>query len=452
VASILVVDDQEIISLTIALDLKHKGHQVEVANSGEMAIDLMSTFVPDILITDIKMDGIDGLELLKRTKQIYPSTTVIIMSGFATINTAIASIKNGAYDYLTKPFSPGQLDHLIYRIEECQRLKAENAKLKKQFNCLSEPSEIITQNIRMQRILDTTKKVAATNSTVLITGESGTGKSLLAKLIHQSSKRANFPFVVVNCATLSENLLESELFGHIRGAFTGAVKDSAGRLQVANGGTIFLDEVGEISPNLQAKLLRLLQDREYEKVGDTKTIKADVRIVAATNKNLELDIKQGHFREDLYFRLNVFDLHMPSLRHRPEDILPLADSLLMRQFLSVGRNPRPLNEIAKRMIQSYPWPGNIRELKNAMERAAILCTSEQVCIEDLPDRIVDSSAVSNLGHLMSLVPQGVTSLEELEKQHIHYILSTTATLEEAADILGIDPSTLWRKRRRYNLD
>jgi NtrC-family two-component system response regulator AlgB len=432
--------------------MKAAGHQVDVADSGEMAITVMRRNAPDILLTDLRMDGMSGLDLLGKTREYFPSVTVAIMTAYGTIDTAVAAMKNGAYDYLVKPFTPEQLEHLVERIEEFRRLREENTKLREHVEALAEPSSIITNNTRMQKVLDTAKKVAVTDSTVLITGESGTGKTLLAKVIHDNSGRAKGPFAVVNCATLSENLLESELFGHVRGSFTGAVKDKMGRLQVADTGTVFLDEIGEISPSLQTKLLRFLQDREFERVGDTKTIKVDVRIIAATNKDLEREVKEGRFREDLYFRLNVIDLHMPSLRQRPEDLLPLAEQLLNRSFVATNRKPRALAEDAKRAIASYGWPGNIRELKNALERAAILCTGDQVTVEDLPDRVLEHTQGSIApGAPIAMTPSDV-SLEELEKQHIQHVLQTATTLEEAASILGINLSTLWRKRRRYGLE
>lgn len=453
-ARILVVDDEKSICMTIKTALDACGHQVEVADSGELAITLMRRSVPDILISDLRMDGMSGLDLLGKAREYFPSATVVIMTAYGTIDTAVAAMKSGAYDYLVKPFTPEQLEHLVERIEEYRRLREENTKLRDQVDALSEPSAIVTRNPRMQKVLDTAKKVAVTDSTVLITGESGTGKTLLAKLIHDGSVRAKGPFAVVNCATLSENLLESELFGHVRGAFTGAVKDKIGRLQVADSGTVFLDEIGEVSPTLQTKLLRFLQEREFERVGDTKTIRVDVRIIAATNKDLEREVKEGRFREDLYFRLNVIDLHMPSLRQRPEDTLVLADQLLVRSFVSTGRKPRPLNEGARKAILGYGWPGNIRELKNALERAAILCTGDQVTVEDLPDRVLEHAQVPQAGIPPNPVAmtQSDVSLEDLEKQHIRHVLLTATTLEEAASILGINLSTLWRKRRRYGLD
>jgi NtrC-family two-component system response regulator AlgB len=453
VARILVVDDERSICTTIEAVLKNFGHQVEVAESGELAIAMMRRSVPELILTDLRMDGMSGLDLLGKAREYFPTATVVIMTAYGAIDTAVSAIKNGAYDYLVKPFTPDQLQHLIHRVEEYRRLREENIKLRDQVDSLSEPSAIVTLNSRMQKVLDTAKKVAVTDSTVLITGESGTGKTLLAKLIHDGSPRNKGPFAVVNCATLSENLLESELFGHVRGSFTGAVKDKMGRLQVADTGTVFLDEIGEISPSLQTKLLRFLQDREFERVGDTKTVRVDVRIIAATNKDLDKEVKEARFREDLYFRLNVIDLHMPSLRQRPEDILTLADQLLARSFVSTGRAPRPIDDLAKKAIQNYGWPGNIRELKNALERAAILCTGDQITLEDLPDRVLEHTHVGfQSATPMTALTQSDISLEDIEKQHIRHVLSTATTLEEAASILGINLSTLWRKRRRYGLE
>ncbi len=458
-ARLLVVDDEKSICSTIEAALKSAGHQVEVADSGEMAIALMRKNAPEILLTDLRMDGISGLDLLSKTREYFPQVTVVIMTAFGTIDTAVSAMKSGAYDYLVKPFTPEQLEHLVERIEEFRRLREENTKLRDQVDALSMPSAIVTKNARMQKVLDTAKKVAVTDSSILITGESGTGKTLLAKLIHDGSARVKGPFAVVNCATLSENLLESELFGHVRGSFTGAVKDKMGRLQVADTGTVFLDEIGEISPSLQTKLLRFLQEREFERVGDTKTIRVDVRIIAATNKDLEREVREGRFREDLYFRLNVIELHMPALRQRPEDVLPLAEQLLIRAFASMSRPTRPMNEAARKAITGYGWPGNIRELKNALERAAILCATDQVTLEDLPDRVMEHTlghsneplVAGSPGLAVAFTPSDV-SLEDLERQHIQQVLSSASTLEEAAGILGINLSTLWRKRRRYGLE
>ncbi len=495
-ARIWVVDDEAAIREALGQLLVELGHQVETADSGEMALSMLRRvpegLLPEILLTDLKMEGLSGIELVVKLREYFPSVSAVIMTAFGSIDSAVAAMRSGAHDYLTKPFTSEQLELLIRRIEETRRLREENQRLRNQVDSLSEPAAIVSRNPRMNRVLETARKVAATDSTVLITGESGTGKTLLAKVIHEDSPRAKFPFAVVNCATLSENLLESELFGHVRGAFTGAVKDKIGRVQAAERGTIFLDEIGEISPMLQTKLLRFLQDREFERVGDTRTLKVDVRIIAATNKDLEREVAQGRFREDLYFRLNVIELRMPSLRERPEDLQALAEQLLLRAFHVVNRTPRPFGEAALRAIQAYPWPGNIRELKNALERAAILCSSDCVGMDDLPDRVLSAPSVMaaldmtaidmtegalnapsaaapvledespGLTRLLPLANGGNPleervvpapgTLEDLERIHIRQTLTSTRTLEEAASILGINLSTLWRKRRRYGLD
>ena len=485
-SKILIVDDERSICATLGAVLSSLGHQVETADSGEMALTLLRRQPFDIMLTDLRMEGMSGIDLLMKTKDYFVNVTPVVMTAYGSIDTAVVAMKNGAYDYIVKPFTPEQIELLIKRIEDFRKLRDENRKLKEHVEALSEPETITSENPRMIKLLDTARKVASSDSTILITGESGTGKTLLAKVIHDGSPRCKGPFAVVNCATLSENLLESELFGHVRGSFTGAVKDKMGRLQVADTGTVFLDEIGEISPALQTKLLRFLQEREFERVGDTRTIKVDVRIIAATNKNLEREVAQGRFREDLYFRLNVIDLHMPSLRQRREDLPRLAEQLLHRAFLTTGRPVRPMDPEAREVILSYNWPGNIRELKNALERAAILCSTDRVTLEDLPDRVLEGAVVGEKRELREMpglssfapIASGLmsaaggggfveidagrvpvdyrtpadVSLEDLERQHIQQVLSSARTLEEAASILGINLSTLWRKRRRYNLD
>jgi DNA-binding NtrC family response regulator len=482
---ILIVDDEVSICTALGAVLATMGHQVETAESGEVALTHLRKTQFDIMMTDLRMDGMSGIDLLSKVREYFPAVTSVIMTAYGTIDTAVQAMRFGAYDFLVKPFTPDQIEALIRRMEEFRRLRDENRKLKEQVEVLTEPESITSRNPRMLKVLETAKKVAASDSTILITGESGTGKTLLAKVIHDGSPRAKGPFAVVNCATLSENLLESELFGHVRGSFTGAVKDKVGRLQVADTGTVFLDEIGEISPALQTKLLRFLQEREFERVGDTRTIKVDVRIIAATNKDLEREVAQGRFREDLYFRLNVIELQMPSLRQRKEDLPALADGLLQRAFVSTGRPLRALHPEARDAILAYHWPGNIRELKNALERAAILCSSDVVGLEDLPDRVLEGGgAIANGKGFPPILPvnggegsyvaggaggglaitgsdvRGLqefktpsdVSLEDLERQHIQQVLASARTLEEAATTLGINLSTLWRKRRRYQLD
>jgi DNA-binding NtrC family response regulator len=480
---LLVVDDEETSRTVVQATLLGLGYQVDVAESGEAAVAVLQTRSPDIILIDLHMEGMTGLELLEKVSKQFKASTPVMMTASATVGTAVEAMKNGAYDYLVKPFSADQLKLLVERIGEFRRLREENNRLQGQVDILTKPNSILTESPRLLKVLNVAKRVAVTDSTILISGESGTGKTLLAKTIHDGSARASGTFAVVNCATLSENLLESELFGHVKGSFTGAVKDKAGRLQVADAGTVFLDEIGEISPHLQTKLLRFLQDKEFERVGDTRTIRVDVRIIAATNKNLEAEVKAGRFREDLYFRLNVIELHMPSLRDRREDILPLVEQFLNRSFLEMNGKPRPLNEAAKAAILAYGWPGNIRELKNVAERAAILSSGDEITPEDFPDRVLEALLLQSAEAApvplssLSLAPApapaaspssspttqpsissgaGLTrsdvSLETLEKQHIIKVLGSAATLEEAADILGINLSTLWRKRRRYGVE
>ena len=470
---VLIVDDEKDIREVLIMAIRELGHEVHEASSAEDAIACMRKRTPDLLITDIAMEGLSGLELLSKAKHYFPTVTTVILTAQSSIKSAVEAIRAGAFDYLPKPISLEDLERVVGQVGRFRSLQAENAQLKSQMaqlEHLAPPSAIVTSSARLNKILDIAEKVAQTDATLLITGESGTGKTMLARMIHDKSQRSHAPFAVVNCATLSENLLESELFGHVRGSFTGAIKDKTGRLQAAEKGTVFLDEIGEISPALQTKLLRFLQDREFERVGDTKTIKVDVRIVAATNKNLELEVSEGRFREDLYFRLNVIELRMPSLRERKEDISVLVQHLIAHSFAILGKSPRTLSEQAAVAIAHYDWPGNIRELKNAMERAAILSTSDQISLDDLPDRLQvaynkayaptpdPSEGAAGSGTFVSpglAKPQlqrgGPLSLDELERKHIETVLSQASTLEDAASILGINLSTLWRKRRAYGM-
>lgn len=455
---LLVVDDERAIGEILGESIQSLGHEISVVSSGHEALTLMKTSVPDIVLTDLRMDGMNGIELLHQVKESFPSVVPILMTAQGSIDTAVTAIRDGAYDYIQKPFSFEQLEQLLFRVEQkVEKQKLEQEELRAG-DLLTAPSSITTRNQRMRKLLDTAKKVAMSNSTILITGESGTGKTMLAKLMHEVSPRSiTGPFGVVNCATLSENLLESELFGHVRGSFTGAVKDKMGRLQAADGGTVFLDEIGEISPGLQTKLLRFLQEREFERVGDTRTMKVDVRVIAATNQNLEEQVRLGKFREDLYFRLAVIELKMPSLRDRPEDLMDLAEKFLVDSFESIGKEPRPMSPQVRHAIQAYPWPGNIRELRNAIERAAILCGPDQITAEDLPDRVYEAVAHNPLYSAQAQAIQGgvfgaaAMSLDELERKHIENVLGSTQTLEEAASILGINLSTLWRKRKQFGL-
>ncbi len=349
------------------------------------------------------------------------------MTAYATVENAVEAMKSGAYDYVTKPFSLEQIQHTVDRALHVGLLTAENRALR---SAIDDEPLLDSKSPAMQRLLDTARQAAASDATILLTGESGTGKNVIARQIHRWSRRQNRPFVGVNCTTLSEELLESELFGHMRGAFTGAIKDKPGRLEAANGGSVFLDEIADLTPTLQTKFLRFLQDQNFERVGGERTIHVDARIIAASNRDLESEVRAHHFREDLYYRLNVITLRVPPLRERREDILPLAQWLL--------------NVAAVRT--RYRWPGNVRELRNAIERGTVLMRGETIAPDDLPDSLFHDSPEALAG-----IPNAA-SLDEVEREHIARVLGGSATLEEAADTLGINVTTLWRKRRRYGIE
>jgi NtrC-family two-component system response regulator AlgB len=367
---------------------------------------------------------------------------VILMTAYGTIENAVAAMKAGAHDYVTKPFSLEQIQHVVERALEMIKLRSENQILRKS---LDGGFLFESNNGRMRTLIETARQAAGSEATILLAGESGTGKTALARQVHDWSSRRERQFVVVNCTTLAENLLESELFGHVRGAFTGAIKDKPGRLEAADGGTVFLDEVADLPIPLQAKLLRFLQEQEFERVGGNKTIRVDVRMIAASNRELEREVGGGRFREDLYYRLNVIALKVPPLRERPEDIMPLATELLGAAAVRYRRGPLRFSSDAADALRAYGWPGNVRELRNAVERAVVLSRALVIHKEDLPDAIFRSAPAAG-------AQSGGTSIDDLEREHIRRVLAESATLEEAADALGIGVVTLWRKRRKYGID
>jgi two-component system, NtrC family, response regulator AlgB len=365
------------------------------------------------------------------------------MTAYATVENAVAAMKAGASDYMTKPFSLQEVEHVVDRALELRSLRAENRVLRA---ALEDLPMVQSRSPRMRDLIETARQAAASDATLMLLGESGTGKNVLAREIHGWSPRREHPFVVVNCTTLSEQLLESELFGHVRGAFTGAVKDKPGRLEAAAGGTVFLDEIADLSTALQAKLLRFLQERQFERVGGAATIEVDARIIAATNRNLEQEVEAGRFRDDLYYRINVIALAVPALHERPEDIIALAERFLSAAAARNRRPPLKLSPEAAQALERYRWPGNVRELRNAIERAAVLSRGETIRQEDLPDSIFRPQTA------MRAAPEASASLEEVEREHIRRVLADAVTLEEAADTLGISVATLWRKRKRYRID
>lgn len=439
---ILIIDDEKGIRTTLALCLETMGCKVEAVASSEQAMHLVSRRNFDLAFLDLKLGHESGLELLPRLLAERPTLAVVLITAFATFDTAVEAIRRGAFHYLPKPFTPAQIRHVVEQLEQRRQLEHARTSLQNRLGQEVPELNLETDSPRMQMLLAMLQRAAASDIPVLLRGENGTGKGALAAQIHQWSPRRDRPFVVVNCPTLSDELLASELFGHAKGAFTGAIKERPGRVEAAQGGTLFLDEIGEIPPSLQARLLRFLQDHQFERVGENHTRVADVRIVAATNRDLEADVAQGRFRQDLYFRLNVVEALVPPLRERPEDIQSLAHGFLSffaRQAARPGMSMAPETEQA---LQRYPWPGNVRELRNALERAVILWPGALLLPQALPERIVAHAHPSlRLG--------GDHTLEEIEREHIQRIVARTSTLEEAARILGIEPSTLWRKRKKY---
>jgi NtrC-family two-component system response regulator AlgB len=437
----LIIDDDRNISTTLTVYLEDKGFEVFAARSAADGLQVFRREAPNIVILDMKLPDGDGLDVLKDIIATSPGTQVVMITAYATIETAVSAVKIGAFDYLPKPFVPGQLDLILERMKRFQNLETEVAALKGIFS----EGGFLTRNKKMRRLLNTAKLAAESNAIVLITGESGTGKGLLARLIHDWSPRTSGPFVTVDCAALQENLLESDLFGHVKGAFTGALRDKIGKLKMAEGGTALLDEVSEVPLAVQGKLLRFLQSREYERIGDPQTQSVDVRVIAATNRDLDEMVRQGDFREDLYFRLNVVELFIPSLRERPEDIPLLSDYHLKRSARMNGKSVTRIAPESMQRLQSYPWPGNVRELANTIERGVILSPEPELEVSFLPPHIANYKVT---------VPgqESSDNLAEVEKRHIQNVILHSPSLEEAAKRLGIDPATLWRKRKKYNID
>ena len=435
-ASVLLVDDEQNIVKTITICLESAGFEVTSFLNPLRALEAVRDRSFDIAFLDLKMQPIDGMELLRECRKIAPEMTVIMMTAHGSIDSAVEAIKLGAYDYLQKPFEFTELQHFAKKVFEHHQLKNEVQLLKEELSQQKGTGTIITRSSGMKSVIDLALQVAPSNITVLVEGESGTGKELLAHLIHQNSPRAEMPFITVNCTALAETLLESELFGHVKGAFTGAVRDRQGRFEAADGGTVFLDEIGEIAIQTQVKLLRFLQSKEFERVGETSTRKVDVRVIAATNKNLTEAVESGSFREDLYYRLNAVRLKLPPLRDRPEDI-----PLLAQHFLNRWRSTGEITPEVLRALTGYPWKGNVRELENVMERAVLLARGGQIQLHHLPEEF----------QMLAVPENHRLSLEEMEHQHIIRVLRIAKDYDEAAAILGIDPATLWRKRKKYNL-
>lgn len=435
-ANVLLVDDEQNILRTVKICLESIGLEVTALSKPDEALRVAAQKQFDIAFFDLKMYPIDGLQLLSEVKKFSPDIIVVIITAHGSVDTAVQAIKQGAYDYLQKPFDFQELQHFAQKVYDHFKLQWQLKNLQQQLHKYQAAEDIITTNPQMLSLINLAREVADTNISVLIEGESGTGKELLAKFIHNTSSRNNAPFMTVNCAALSESLLESELFGHVKGAFTGAVRDRQGRFEMADGGTVFLDEIAEIPTTTQAKLLRFLQSREFERVGDSQTMRVDVRFIAATNRDLKGALSSGHFRDDLYYRVNGVTIRLPPLRQRPDDIPILIKHFAMR----FGRDNLPeIDREAFKTLMNYRWPGNIRELENVIERAVLLAHGRKIEVFHLPEE------------MQSRESRRLVSLEELEKDYIARVVHETPTVEEASKVLGIDPATLWRKRKKYGL-
>jgi DNA-binding NtrC family response regulator len=447
---ILLVDDETAILDTLQILFRGEGYDVSVADSGPKALAALEDERPDIVLTDIRMPGASGLEVLAEAREVDPEIAVILMTAQASLQSAVRAVNEGAYYYLQKPFANDELLAICRRAAESRQLKVENRRLKKEIKSRDRKADDrpIGGAPRFVDVLELAETVAGTDSTVLLSGESGTGKEVIARYIHALSGRADGPFLSINCGALPDSLLESELFGHTKGAFTGAVQNKDGLLVAAAGGTFFLDEIGEMSPATQVKLLRAIQEREVIPVGSTQAIAVDVRIVAATNRDLEEEITRGRFRSDLYYRLNVIQLHLPPLRDRREDIPVLADHFLQRS--SEGEtDPYTLSEETVALLGAYEWPGNVRELENALERAVVVAPGPVIPPEALPDRLREAPAP----RLAAVEPSPNPTMEVVEQAYILWVLdSEGGNKTRAAEVLGIDPSTLYRKLNRYGID
>ena len=444
-AKILVIDDDTSLRRVLEYNLQEEDYEVQAASSGEEGLYLFGKFQPNLVITDMKMSGMDGLMVLKSIKDHSPETLVIIITAFGTVDVAVEAMKAGAYDYITKPFNREALKLTVKKALQFSGLADENKRLKSELSDKAEFRTIVGTSKEMEKVFEVIRKVADTEAAILITGESGTGKELVARSIHANSSRKDAPFVAINCAAIPRDLLESELFGHVKGSFTGAVKDKTGKFQSAEGGTLFLDEVGELPLELQPKLLRALQEKEVEPVGGTKLQKLDVRVVSATNLNIDRAISDGTFREDLYYRLSVIPLHLPPLRERRKDI-----PLLIRYFCSkYGSELITFSKDALESLVMYPWPGNVRELENTVERLLIMRNCDLIGLDDLPEKFLTNNMPG--GTIINLPDEGY-SLEQLEREVVVDALERNSWNQTAAArFLKIPRHTLIYRLEKYGI-
>ncbi len=440
--SILIVDDEDIVRESLFHWFEEDNYETVAAESAEDALKKYQLKKYDLILADMKMPGMSGLELLSKIKLIDANAIVIIITAFASVSTAIQALKDGAFDYITKPVDPDELSHLVDKAFQQIHLRKENQQLRSSYDEMIRPDNLIGESAHMQKVFSLIKTVAPANTTVMIRGESGTGKELVARAIHINSTRKYFPIVTVNCGALAESILESELFGHEKGAFTGAHYRRKGKFELADGGTIFLDEIGSISQKVQIELLRVVDTKQFTRLGGNDTISSDFRIITATNENVEDMVKDGRFREDLYYRLNVFTIFLPPLRERPEDIPSLAFYFLKKFTSAMNKKIHDIDPDAVSFMQQYAWPGNIRELENAIERAVVICRENSIHIDDLPisqSRFAASNADDK-------------TLASLERRYIASLLAENKwNISKSAELLGIDRVTLYNKMNKYNI-
>jgi NtrC-family two-component system response regulator AlgB len=449
---VLIVDDEPNIRRTLRVALESGGHTVREAATGAKALAMLEAEPADVALVDLRLGSESGLDLLGAMLGQSPRLAVVIITAHASIDSAIEALRRGAVDYLPKPFTPAQVRGVLERIARVRGLRDRVDDLAERVRSEVPEAELDSPDLQFRRVVELARTVAPSDAAVLLRGENGTGKGVLARALHAWSRRADGPFVTVSCPSLNPDLLESELFGHAKGAFTGAIRDAPGKVAAAEGGTLFLDEVGDLPPALQPKLLRFLQEKRYERVGETTTRTADVRIIAATNRDIEAAVASGAFREDLLYRLNVVEVALPPLRQRT-DIAALADHLLAF-FARQRPSGRPLTGFtpeARAALTEHAWPGNLRELRNAVERAAILAAGPEIGLADLPERVAGPRPGPSPGSNRAVEVGQAVSLERLEVEHIRRVLAASPSLDEAAKTLGIDPSTLYRKRKQYGL-
>ena len=446
-ANILIIDDDETILDSCRQVLEKESLTVKTAKSGKEGLELFNSEFFHLVFCDLKMPGMDGMEVVRKINKKSPETPVVVITGFGSIESAVQAMKEGAFHYMSKPFSPDELRLVTKKALGDRKLYLENIYLRGELDSRIAFDMVVGKSKIMGKVLELVKQVSSSDSTVLITGESGTGKEMLAREIHNHSPRKNGPFVVVDCGALVETLFESELFGHVKGSFTGAHETKHGRFEVANGGTVFLDEISNISLNIQAKLLRAIQEREVTRVGSSKPIKVDVRIIAATHEDLSLSVKEGKFREDLFYRLSVVPIHLPPLRQRKEDIPLLADHFLAKYNKKTKKQINKVNHDILNGLMEYDWPGNIRELENTIERAVVLSKNDEIKSEDLLYH-----GISTASSFLTLLVGKDKSLEEIEKEYIKAVLQAHHwNKSQTANILGIDRKTLLAKIKKYKI-